>query len=361
MKKKTVLTAFVLLVLTVVPAALFSACSKKEEALSWDVSADDGAITASLFEDGEYGYILKLEGSGRMKDFSSAKETAWYGKSGRITQIVISEGITSIGNNAFTYCHYVKTVTLPESVVSVGEHAFSEKSKVRTATETEEEETTKILFIGNSFTYVNDIPALFEQIAMAAGKRVTVESITRGAHNLSKFADAADEYGAQVDAALTACSDYDIIVLQEQSTRPLANYDLFLEGAKALKEKADKTQDNCEVYLYATWGYPKQTKDISDMSRQLRTAYDNAAKELGAKVCYVGTAFATVYENHKDISLFAEDEQHPSYAGSYLSACVHAATLLGIDLGEAAYNGELEASVAEILKNAAYDTVFGVY
>lgn len=95
------------------------------------------------------------------------------------------------------------------------------------------------------------------------------------------------------------------------------------------------------------------------MSEQLRTAYDNAAEEIGAKVCYVGTAFGTVYENHKDISLFAEDEQHPSYAGSYLSACVHAATLLGIDPREAAYNGELEASVAEILKNVAYDMVFG--
>ena len=45
------------------------------------------------------------------------------------------------------------------------------------------------------------------------------------------------------------------------------------------------------------------------MGEQLRTAYDNAAEEIGAKVCYVGTAFGTVYENHKDISLFAEDEQ----------------------------------------------------
>lgn len=359
MKKKTVLAAFALLVLTVVPIVLVGACSQKEEPSSWDVSAEDGTITASLLDDGDYGYILKLEGNGKLKEFSSATEAPWYDKSGRITQIIISEGITSIGNNAFTYCHYVKTVILPESVVFVGEYAFSEKSRLHAAAETEEEETMKILFIGNSFTYVNDIPALFEQIAAAAGKRVIAESITRGAHNLSKFADAADEYGMQVDAALTACSDYDIIVLQEQSTRPLANYELFLEGAAALKEKADRTQKDCKVYLYATWGYPKQTKNVSEMSEQLRTAYDNAAEEIGAKVCYVGTAFGTVYENDKDILLFAEDEQHPSYAGSYLSACVHAATLLGIDPREAAYNGELEASVAEILKNVAYDTVFG--
>lgn len=103
----------------------------------------------------------------------------------------------------------------------LGENAFSEKSKVFAGLETEVEETVKILFIGNSFTYVNDIPELFRQIASAAGKSVTVESITHGAHNLSKFADPADEYGAQVADALAACSDYGIIVLQEQSTRLL--------------------------------------------------------------------------------------------------------------------------------------------
>lgn len=104
MKKKTVSFAFVLLILTAASAVLLSACSKKEEPSVWDVSADGSMVTASLLDDGEYGYILKLEGSGGVRDFSSAKDAPWYGKSGRVTQIVISEGITSIGNNAFTYC-----------------------------------------------------------------------------------------------------------------------------------------------------------------------------------------------------------------------------------------------------------------
>ena len=67
-----------------------------------------------------------------------------------------------------------------------------------------------ILFIGNSYTYYNDMPtAIFEKFAEAAGYDVEVTAITTGAHKLYQFADPADEYGAKVEKALAGSKKYD--------------------------------------------------------------------------------------------------------------------------------------------------------
>ena len=98
--------------------------------------------------------------------------------------------------------------------------------------------------------------------------------------------------------------------------------------------------------------------------------YDDAR---AAGVCRVGQAFSKVYTEHVDtIDLYYSDDKHPSYAGSYLSACVHVATLLGIDPRTSTFNDgpvysekyteadykTFNESMATILKQAAYDVVF---
>ena len=91
---------------------------------SWDVPAEDGQIKAAFTDDGDHSYVLTLEGSGKIKDFADPKEAPWYSRSGRVTKIVLPEGITAIGNNAFAACGYVKAVILPESTERIGSHAF---------------------------------------------------------------------------------------------------------------------------------------------------------------------------------------------------------------------------------------------
>ncbi len=67
------------------------------------------------------------------------------------------------------------------------------------------DKTYRILFIGNSYTYYNDMPTtLFCAFARTAGYTVEVTAITKGAHKLSQFADPLDTYGAQVEAAPSA-------------------------------------------------------------------------------------------------------------------------------------------------------------
>lgn len=395
MKRIILISLFVL----AVAATLICACTAKNDYPEWRLSS---TVTAKFTDNGKYGFILTVEGEGAMPDYSSKKDAPWYGKSGRISEIVISDGITSVGKNAFADCALVKQAVLPESVESVGENAFSagteyyaygevsvaDGGKVyiysETAPQTDGDfwhykngiiavwdkatKTTKVLFIGNSFTFYGDIPKLFEKIAAGADKKVEVNSITQGSHTLEKFANSNDEFGKKVDETL-ASNSYDAVVLQEQSTRPLTDYSKFLAGAEALQSKINKTQ-NSEIYLYATWGY-KDAADarkitIPEMEAQLRKAYADAAKTLGVKVCNVGAAFTEVYEKHPELNLyFAADNKHPSYIGSYLSACVHVATILGADPRTSTFNGipaddtdkVFTEDMAEILKETAYNIV----
>lgn len=371
MSKKSLISLTV--VLSVIAVMLFAialgGCAKKEEGPVWKLNDN---ITASFTDNGKHGYILTVEGTGDMPDYTSKKDTPWYGKSGRVTEIAVSDGITEIGQNAFSECFYVKSVELPDSVTKIDKNAFAETTKVYAKSV-----VTKVLFIGNSFTYYSDIPKVFENICTSVGTKVVVESVTMGSHTLEKFADETDEYGKIVDQKLKDSNDYDVVVLQEQTTRPLTNYDKFIEGAKSLQQKITATQYNCRIYLYSTWGY-KEAADarkltIPEMEAQVRTAYKNAAKELGVKISYVGAAFSKVYTEHPEINLyFHADNKHPSYLGAYLSACVHAATILNVDPRATVYIGAnttglnadgkdevLSEETAKILRAAAYSVVFG--
>lgn len=399
--KKRVKSIFIsLIVIAVATTAIFaSACSSEQTV--WDVSGS-GTVTASLVSDGKYGFTIRLSGNGTVQDFASAKDAPWYGKSGRIKSVEIADGITRIGANAFAECAVTQAI-VPQSLTSIGANAFGASVKIFAFGSIEYDgniyvyseqkpstsnthwrmvdgvptvwdlfvKTTKVLFIGNSFTFYSDVPSLFGQIAASAGKSVVVESVTQGSWTLTKFADPTDEYGKKVEQKLTSSNDYDAIVLQEQSTRPLNNYDAFLAAAKKLQSRINETQSNCNIYLYATWGYQSEAasrnQTIPQMEASLRTAYQNAATEMNVLVCNVGKAFSEIYNLYPDMlnsdsadnkyNLYYSDKKHPSYTGAFLSACVHVATILNINPSHSTFVGTLDSSVATQLKNVAYSVV----
>ena len=72
----------------------------------------------------------------------------------------------------------------------------------------------RVLFIGNSYTSVNDLPDTFADLAWAGGHRVQTEALDEGGWTLQQHVAAPET------AATLASEHWDVVVLQEQSEIP---------------------------------------------------------------------------------------------------------------------------------------------
>ena len=68
--------------------------------------------------------VLIIYGSGAMADYVSLENTPWWDYHETIKTLIISDGVTSIGNNAFSNFSKLTSVSLPSSLTSIGSSAF---------------------------------------------------------------------------------------------------------------------------------------------------------------------------------------------------------------------------------------------
>ena len=102
---------------------------------------------------------LFIRGRGEMKDYgfkNGTLTTPWSSKREQIENIVISEGITTIGESAFWGCYSLTSIIIPNSVAGIGEYAFSECSSLTTATLPKRFENQK----DDIFRYCDDLKTI---------------------------------------------------------------------------------------------------------------------------------------------------------------------------------------------------------
>ncbi|MBP3286136.1 MAG: leucine-rich repeat domain-containing protein [Prevotella sp.] len=68
---------------------------------------------------------LTIQGSGAMTDYSYSSDVPWYSYKADIKTVVIKDGVTSIGNFAFSGRSGLTSIEIPNSVTSIGSYAFS--------------------------------------------------------------------------------------------------------------------------------------------------------------------------------------------------------------------------------------------
>lgn len=182
----------------------------------------------------------------------------------------------------------------------------------------------KILFLGNSFTFVNDLPAV-----VAALLDADVSSHTRGGARLAEQLNPETTLGAKTLSALRD-EAFDYVVLQEQSFAPVGSFDSFLKSVKALC--ALIRENGATPLLYATWAYREGSEKLQKtgytycaMDEALSSAYHKAAEETGALVADAGKAFTAL---RSILCPYQADDYHPSEVGTMIAAHAIVNTIL---------------------------------
>ncbi len=189
----------------------------------------------------------------------------------------------------------------------------------------------QILFLGNSFTFFNDLPGMLQTIAEKEGYNWITEHVTKGGAYLTQFVDPEHKLH---DCLLKkyAERDWDTVILQDQSALPALSPSEHIDAVKSLCEVLNLEKKT--VLLYQTWPYRDDTDklrsvnmDYEEMREKLELAYDAAAKEVGGIRVPVGNAFPLACK--KGISPYKPDDYHPNVEGTYLAACLFFRVLAG--------------------------------
>ncbi|NMO15279.1 SGNH/GDSL hydrolase family protein [Pyxidicoccus fallax] len=188
---------------------------------------------------------------------------------------------------------------------------------------------TRVLFIGNSYTYYNNLPHVLEALAASASpsERVETRMVTVGGARLKNHWDDDDAVDALGEGG------WNHVVLQEQSTLGT----LIVDGRHEINDPeriyfpyarrfhSEVLRRGARPVLALTWS----RRHAPEAQVRLNHAILGLGRELGATVAPMGLAWQQVREQHPDIPLYVDDGSHPAPAGTYLAACTLYATLFG--------------------------------
>jgi hypothetical protein len=177
----------------------------------------------------------------------------------------------------------------------------------------------RVLFIGNSLTATNDLPAMIEGMAKASGRELaSVRNLVGGA-TLEKHWNDGKALGKIKEGHL------DYVVLQDLSKQAYADKDSMFRHGRLFDAEIQKI--GARTILYMTW----PLDDSLNTYGAIADAYTALAKELHATLAPVGVAWHTVaHEGEKPaFQLYRPDHKHPMPAGTYLAACVFYRVLYG--------------------------------
>ncbi|MBU7045894.1 MAG: hypothetical protein HXS54_05605 [Theionarchaea archaeon] len=215
--------------------------------------------------------------------------------------------------------------------------------------------TVRVLFVGNSLTFSNDMPEMFAELAQSGGYDVKVDMSAQGGWTLSDHASS--------QLTLNKLDEtWDFVILQEQSVIPCIaeeRNEYMYPAVRTLYEKVHEKGGT--VILFMTWGRRDGLPDagyenFDDMQQQIYTGYMDIANELGVIVAPVGVAWQNGIKKDPQLPLWGMDGIHPSKEGSYLSACVFYTIIFGKS-PEGLDNTGLSEEMAQVLQVIAAETV----
>lgn len=217
---------------------------------------------------------------------------------------------------------------------------------------------TRVLFIGNSYTYVNDLPTTFMNLARAGGHKTEVGMSAQGGWMLADHVKSSDTI------SMINSKKWNFVVLQEQSEVPSIQSSRTQEMYPAARVLVDDVRLAGAVPIFfITWahrdGLPANgMPNYASMQAQIDQGYLLTAQAFSMSVAPVGVAWQNVRDQYPQINLWQDDGSHPTEEGTYLAACVFYADIFRQSPEGLSYQANLPADTAQALQKVAASTVF---
>lgn len=215
-------------------------------------------------------------------------------------------------------------------------------------------EFPKILFVGNSHTYTNNLPGTFYELTYAMGHESDVYELSEGAYTLESFADTSDELGSILDQALAA-EEWDFVILQENTNNAFSSPEQNMYPYARILDEKIRAANGQTVFLM-TWSPEAGVSMLSreQVQSKLSESYITISSELDSLLIPGGDAFMRCIEHYPEIGLWdEEDGQHPSPEGTYLAACTAYAILFQESPAGCSYTAGLDNETAGKLQEIA--------
>jgi len=175
----------------------------------------------------------------------------------------------------------------------------------------------RVLFVGNSYTYVNDVPGLVQALADSTRDSIAVEMVA--------FPDFAlvDHWSEGTALREVRKGGWRWVVLQQGPSAADVNRDTLRLWTKAFGAEIQKIGGRAA--LFSAW---PQSSRMQDFDRAIES-YAMAAADAHGVLAPVAAAWRAAWRRDPNLHLYASDGLHASTDGSYLAAIVIYGALLG--------------------------------
>jgi len=229
-------------------------------------------------------------------------------------------------------------------------------------------DTLRVLFLGNSYTSVNNLPNFVNSLSATNNKILITDLNTPGGYTLEQHSS------NSTSLQKIRKGNWDFVVLQEQSQIPTIEFhkeNSMYPATRRLNDSIKKYNPCAKTLFYMTWGRrfggqqcddsgiycSPDFVDFTHMQDSLESAYWGITQELNAQVAPVGIAWKKAI-TEQDIVLHSSDNSHPNYSGTYLAACVFHSLIWNTNSFENPFIGNLDEEMAQLLQSIADSIVF---
>jgi lysophospholipase L1-like esterase len=213
-------------------------------------------------------------------------------------------------------------------------------------------EPLRVLFVGNSLTDTNDLPAVVATLARGLGTEIEYETIAPGGTSLE------DHWNAGRVPAAIASGRWDAVVMQQGPSALPESQANLREWAERLAALA--REHGTRPALLTVWPEDYRSGALGDVI----ASYANAATAAGAELYPAGAAWQAAWSRAPGLPLYGPDGFHPSPLGTYLAALVVCAGLTGqappavaFSVARPGFRLVVSEARARLLRSAAVDAL----